>query len=651
MCWAQAAADTSRADAYYNFTLAHLYANMAAEAVDGGQYVDDAIAAYKAAIEADPRAGVFAEELSDLYIRFNRIPQAQREAEAAIRKNPNDVAAHRVLARIYVRLLTSGPNQTIDQAMLKRAIDEYLKITELDPKDVGALVFLGRLQSVGTDKQAAAQSFDRALVVDENNEEALMGRAQIYAEAGDAQRATEMLERLARSNPSAAIWTQIASGYEDLREFDLAAQAIQKALALDPEDPAQLRKVMAQYLLNAAKYPEALAAFEAAAVDDPKDAQLWLRIAQLQLGEGNIAQAREAIDKASALVANNPLVRLIETSVLQAEGKPREAIQMLRNLLDQQARVAYSTQQRNDRIELLDRLAGLYRLTDQPAEAVGAYREIVELDRTAEAARSADIIETYREGKRLDDAQREAAAANLKFPDDRGVRIARAWLEADLGRGASAAADIRKFLGGADDRATYMMMAQLYEKAKQFDDASKSLDAAEKLSSGPGDQLTIWFMRGALYEKMNNLPLAEGEFRKVLSVSPDHAGALNYLGYMLTDRNVRLNEALTMIQKALSRDPNNGAYLDSLGWVYFRMGRYAEAETSMRRAVDLVPSDPTMYDHFAEVLMQQKKVNEAVKAWEESLREWQASSPADKDAAEMDKVRTKLERARKQLGQ
>jgi Flp pilus assembly protein TadD len=158
-------------------------------------------------------------------------------------------------------------------------------------------------------------------------------------------------------------------------------------------------------------------------------------------------------------------------------------------------------------------------------------------------------------------------------------------------------------------------------------------------------------MRGALYEKMNNLPLAEGEFRKVLSVSPDHAGALNYLGYMLTDRNVRLNEALTMIQKALSRDPNNGAYLDSLGWVYFRMGRYAEAETSMRRAVDLVPSDPTMYDHFAEVLMQQKKVNEAVKAWEESLREWQASSPADKDAAEMDKVRTKLERARKQLGQ
>jgi tetratricopeptide (TPR) repeat protein len=319
--------------------------------------------------------------------------------------------------------------------------------------------------------------------------------------------------------------------------------------------------------------------------------------------------------------------------------------------LDQQARVAYSTQQRNDRIELLDRLAGLYRLTDQPAEAVGAYREIVELDRTAEAARSADIIETYREGKRLDDAQREAAAANLKFPDDRGVRIARAWLEADLGRGASAAADIRKFLGGADDRATYMMMAQLYEKAKQFDDASKSLDAAEKLSSGPGDQLTIWFMRGALYEKMNNLPLAEGEFRKVLSVSPDHAGALNYLGYMLTDRNVRLNEALTMIQKALSRDPNNGAYLDSLGWVYFRMGRYAEAETSMRRAVDLVPSDPTMYDHFAEVLMQQKKVNEAVKAWEESLREWQASSPADKDAAEMDKVRTKLERARKQLGQ
>ena len=78
------------------------------------------------------------------------------------------------------------------------------------------------------------------------------------------------------------------------------------------------------------------------------------------------------------------------------------------------------------------------------------------------------------------------------------------------------------------------------------------------------------FRRGAMYERMKNFPAAEAEFRKVLAVNPDNDNALNYLGYMLADRNIRLDEARDMILKALSREPNSGAYLDSLGWVYFR---------------------------------------------------------------------------------
>ena len=104
-----------------------------------------------------------------------------------------------------------------------------------------------------------------------------------------------------------------------------------------------------------------------------------------------------------------------------------------------------------------------------------------------------------------------------------------------------------------------------------------------------------------------------------------------------------------MIQRAIKQEPNNGAYLDSLGWAYYRLGRYAEAEEQIRRAVDLSPGDPTMHDHFAEALMQQSKVREAINAWEESLRQWQASAPAEKDNAEIDKVRNKLQQARGRL--
>jgi tetratricopeptide (TPR) repeat protein len=649
VCWGQAATEVNRAEAYYQYTLAHLYSNLAAEAINGGEYVNDAITAYKAAIAADPRVGLFADELSILYVRYNRMAQGRSEAEEAIRKNPNDVTAHRILARIFAQLLVSGPNQSVDPVMLKRATEEYQKITELDPNDIDAWVFLGRLQHASQDASGAARSFEKALALDDKNEDALMGRAQLYAEAGETQRATEMLERAAQADPSAALWTQVAGNYEELREWELAAEAIRKALTLNPEDPKTLRRALAQDLLNANRFEEALEAYDSAAEEDPKDVQLWLRIAQLNLQVGNLPKAREAVDKANALSANNPDVRFTEASLLQAEGKPRDAISRLVSLLEQTARVAYSTQQKNVRIEVLNRLAGLYRLTSQPDEAVSAYRQIVELNRALEPDVAADIIDTYREGRRMDDAEREAKAALVKFPDHRAVRMAKAWVDADMGRATAAANDVRKLLGGTDDRSVQMVLAQIYEKGKLFDDASKALDAAEKLSTTPNDQLAIWFMRGALYEKMNNLPLAEGEFRKVLSVSPDHAGALNYLGYMLTDRNVRLNEALSMIQKALSRDPNNGAYLDSLGWVYFRMGRFQEAEEQIRRAVDLVPGDPTMFDHFGDALMQQRKVKEAVAAWEEALREWQASSPADKDQAEMDKVRNKLDRARQQL--
>jgi predicted Zn-dependent protease len=118
---------------------------------------------------------------------------------------------------------------------------------------------------------------------------------------------------------------------------------------------------------------------------------------------------------------------------------------------------------------------------------------------------------------------------------------------------------------------------------------------------------------------------------------------------MLTDRNIRLPEALGMIQKAVDSEPNNGAYLDSLGWVYFRMGRLTEAEDNMRRAVDLTPHDPTMHDHYAEVLFKASKVREAIAQWEASLREWETSSPADLDSAEVAKVKDKLENARVQL--
>jgi tetratricopeptide (TPR) repeat protein len=361
---------------------------------------------------------------------------------------------------------------------------------------------------------------------------------------------------------------------------------------------------------------------------------------------GEYALARQESDAAQKIDPDNIEIRFNEVSILQAEGKPHEAVTALQQILKATEQKTYNPQQRASRILLMERLALMLRMVDEPEQAVAVYRDISDLDSSAGSRVAAEIIETYRGGKRFVEAQKEADLAIRKYAMDRGVRVAKASLDADMGRIENAASDVKKLLDGTDDRSIQLMLAEIYEKGKKFGEARQALDAAEKLSNEQDEKVGVWFMRGAMYEKMKNLPSAETEFRKVLAVVPDHAATLNYLGYMLTDRNIRLNEGLGLIKKALEKEPNNGAYLDSLGWAYYRLGRFAEAETEIHRAVVLSPGDPTMNDHYADALVGQRKYKEAVAVWEEALKQWETSAPADKDAAEISKVRAKLQQAK-----
>jgi Tfp pilus assembly protein PilF len=213
-----------------------------------------------------------------------------------------------------------------------------------------------------------------------------------------------------------------------------------------------------------------------------------------------------------------------------------------------------------------------------------------------------------------------------------------------------AAADLKKLRDGkAGDRDTYIALANSYEKGQRWNDMGKALDAAEKLSDSDEDKEGVWFMRGAMYERMKKLDLAEVEFRKVLKANPDNAGAMNYIGYMLADANLRLEESLGLINKALEIEPGNGAYLDSLGWVQFRLGRLEDAEKNLRLALEKTPRDPTVHDHMANVLMKESKVKEAITQWETSLKEWESSSPADIEPEEIAQVRRNLEAAKVRL--
>jgi len=628
--------------------MGHMYAELAGNTTNRNDYVNLAIENYKAAIKADPSSALLAEELSDLYSQSGRMRDGQTDAEQAIRQNPNDLAAHRVLARMYVRQIDAQRGR-VNEAMLRQAVTEYQKITELAPKDADAWVWLGRLQSASQNMDGAERAFKKALDIEPDNEDGLAGLATVLGIKGDGAGAADLLKKASEKNPSAESLGRLADAYEQMKEYGLAADTLRRALELNPPNAPELERKMAMYLISAERYDDALEAYLDLVNDDPSDADSYLRMSQLYRQKRDLAKAREASDKAKAIDPNNVQIRMNEAYILQAEGKTAEAIEGIRGVLQQTEKRTYDPTQIGPRIELLEQLALMQRMADQTQPAVDSYRQIATLDASQAAHASASIIEAYMGGKEYAKAQDEADAAIKKFPNDREVRVGRASLLAEMGKADAAAADVKKLLDGKNDRAIQLALSELYVKGKKFDDAAKALDAAEKLSESQDEKIDVWFKRGAMFERQKNVPAAETEFRKVLAVMPDNPATLNYLGYMLTDRNLRLPEALAMIQKAVDRDPNNGAYLDSLGWAYFRLGRIPEAEENMRRAVEYTPHDPTMRDHYAEVLFKASKVREAIVQWEASLQEWQTSSPAELDSAEVAKVREKLENARVQL--
>jgi len=644
---AGAAPNADHASAYYHYTIAHMYAEMAGTYRNRSDYVNLAIENYKEAIKADPGASLLSEELSDVYVQTGRLREGQQDAEETLKKNPNDLTAHRLLARIYTRLI--GDSQRVDENMLKRAIDEYKKIAGLAPKDIDAWLMVGRLEKAAGDSVEAEKAYQKALAIDPANEDGLTGLALVYSDLGDNARATQLLKTLAENNPSPRALQALAAAYEQVRDFKAAAQALRQELALNPQNEKDVERALAQDLTLAMQWDEALGVYQDMINDDPDDATSYLRMSQIYRERHDFAKAREAGDKAKAIEPNSVEIRYNEVSILEAEDRVPEAAKLLLDILASTAKRGYTQGERASRAALLERLAALYRSYDQTEPAVDAYRQMADVDVSLAPRASAQIIDTYRSGKEFAKAQQESDAAGKKWPDDRTLRVVRDTLTAELGKVDEAAGDLKKMFDGKTDRATWVALADVYEKGRKWDDMAKALDSAEKLSETDDDRISVWFMRGAMFERMNKVDKAEAEFRKVLKADPDNAGAMNYIGYMLVDRNQRLDESLKLILQALEREPGNGAYLDSLGWAYYKLGRYEEAEQNLRHAIDKTPHDPTVHDHLAETLMKRGKTGEAVEQWQTSLKEWDSSSPAELRPEEVTGVKKKLETAKVRL--
>jgi len=128
-----------------------------------------------------------------------------------------------------------------------------------------------------------------------------------------------------------------------------------------------------------------------------------------------------------------------------------------------------------------------------------------------------------------------------------------------------------------------------------------------------------------------------------------NASAANYLGYMLADRGVRLEESVKYIQKALQLEPNNGAYLDSLGWAYYKMDRCDLAAPHLEKAARLLSDDPTIHEHLGRLYLRMGKDIQAEQEWERALKDWPQAVSTDFDAEEAAKLQKDLEELKHRL--
>jgi len=161
----------------------------------------------------------------------------------------------------------------------------------------------------------------------------------------------------------------------------------------------------------------------------------------------------------------------------------------------------------------------------------------------------------------------------------------------------------------------------------------------------------VWFLLGAIYERQKFFDKAEEQFKKVLSVNPKNAPVLNYYGYMLGDLGIRLDEAETLVQQALKEDPFNGAYLDSLGWIYFKENKFSASEITLRKAVERERHDATIHSHLGDLYAKTGRSELAAAEWEKSLAEWRRSLPADLETDKVAELEKKLSQSKHRVAQ
>ena len=607
------------AEAYYLYCLGRMN--------EGQMNAGGATRYYTQAVELDPNAGYLHYALANVYFRANEPEKAISSATRAVQLDSDLAAAHRLLANVYFR---QSRNQN-QEGMTELAIDEFKETLRLEPRDGESRLALARLYLMRGQMEDASRELEQQIEHDPNSYYGLFLLAQVRREQGDVERAADLLrqsiEAEPRHKPSRLL---LATLYEELGEFDHASAVYREALDMGPRDPNLLQQ-LATSLAQAGHMEEAAIEFERVLEMEPDRAEALFGLALVRRDLRQPDHAEALLQRLLHLNPQHISGRFALAGVYGDKREYRSAIEELKNLLS----LPQGSYPVGRRAEFLAHLGFAHQNLSENRESLAAFEQARRL-MPDDPRMEAYVVQAHLAADDPAAAAEANTQALARFPGDPRLQVLKAQVLHDEGheekgltllRNLSAESPHDAMLAGA--------VANYLQNANRFEEAEGFLHSA--IDRMPEDERLL-FQLGAVLERQSKVEAAETAFTKVLKLNPKSSGALNYLGYMLADRGDRLEESLGYIQRAVALDPYNGAYLDSLGWVYFRLGRLELAEENLLKAIERLRTTGVVYDHLGDLYYLKGDPDEAVRFWRKAMEQ-------EDDELEKDQVVQKIEKA------
>ena len=485
----------------------------------------------------------------------------------------------------------------------------------------------------------ALREYYRALALEPGSAGIARRVSELTARTGDAARSLEFAERGLAQVPGdpRLLWLKGAAQF-NLGRAPEALETLIAAVAGDSTE-TEYARTLARVAEQLGRTDVVAQAWRKTTFQDFDDGEAWFQLASSEARLGNFDAADRALTQALDIAPQRPGISFMQGWIREGQGRAREAIDLYRRHLE-----IHSSDPATRR-RLVQLLAREKRWDEAYREAVRVHQEqpedFVSLEvltdlayrskRTPEAKRLTARLRE-RAGKDEDRMLRVIGMLARNGKGAQGVVLADEWARsAPAPLGDQLAAQARSMTG--DDRGAIvkalravesapdslgprLLLARLYQGNREYAQAESLWTSI--LARG-GDTLVVMLEIGALREQGGNIEGAEWAVRDALRAEPDSPRGLNFLGYLLADHRRNLDEALTLIRRALRVDPDNGAYVDSLGWVFYRLGRLEEARIELERAVRLTGGDPVVHEHLGDVYRDLKLLDLARRQYQLSL--------------------------------